>query len=156
MLKIGSKIDTDTTLFDENEQPVTLGSYAGKYLVIYFYPRDNTPGCTVEACSFRDFNHEIENLGAKVIGISKDDVKSHNKFKDKQKLNFTLLSDPEHKLHEAFGVWAEKSFLGKKYFGALRATFIVDPTGKVIQVWEKVTPNNHAQEVYQFLEKNIK
>jgi len=146
---------TDVKVHNLIGEEVTLSKYLGNYLVIYFYPKDDTPGCTKEACSFRDFNKDIEELGAKIIGISKDNVKSHNKFIENHKLNFELLSDPETKLQDAFGVWAEKSMFGKKFIGTLRTTFLVNPDGNIVKVWEDVKPDNHAKEIYEELNKLI-
>ena len=152
MLTVNEKAPTDVKVLNMSEDEVTLKDYLDKdYLVVYFYPKDNTPGCTKEACSFRDFNKDIEQLGARVIGVSKDPVKSHHKFTQKFELNFELLSDESLELHKAFGVWVEKSMYGKKYMGAQRSTFVLDKNGKVIHVWENVKPNVHAEEVYNFL-----
>lgn len=135
--------------------PQSLKKYLGKYLVLYFYPKDNTPGCTMEACSFRDFNAEIEDLGAKIVGISKDSLDSHEKFQNKHKLPFELIADEDLELQKAFGVWVEKSMFGKKYMGTQRATFVIDPEGIIIKVWEKVSPLNHAKEVFEFLKTQV-
>ena len=143
------------TVLDENSQETTLKSLLGKHVVLYFYPKDNTPGCTKEACSFRDFNQDIQKLGAVVIGVSKDNHKSHQKFAQKFNLNFPLWSDPDHKLMEAFGAWGEKKFMGKTYMGTIRSTFVIDPKGKIIKVWEKVKPAEHAQEIIEFLKNKI-
>lgn len=154
MLQVNEQIPTDIALLDQSGQSHTLEDYLGKYLVIYFYPKDSTPGCTAEACSLRDYNSKIEKLGAKIIGVSRDSVSSHKKFADNEKLNFTLLSDPDSELQQAFGTWVEKKMFGKSYMGTSRSTFIVDPQGKVLRVWEKVKPENHGEEVFNEL-KNI-
>ena len=156
MLQVGDKLPTDIELIDHNGQAVTLAEFLGKYLVIYFYPEDDTPGCTVEACEFRDFNDEIRKLGAEIIGISQDDTDSHEKFKEKYKLNFRLLSDPQHIFQEAVGVWVEKNMFGNKYMGTQRTTFLVDPKGEIVHVWEKVKPEGHALEVLRNLEVRLK
>ncbi|MEM0473235.1 MAG: thioredoxin-dependent thiol peroxidase [Candidatus Aenigmatarchaeota archaeon] len=115
-MKVGDPVP-DIKVKDMNGKETSLKDFKGKKLVVYFYPKDDTPGCTVEACSFRDNNEKIEKMGAKVIGISADSIDSHKKFSSKHKLSFMLLSDNEHKLAEAFGVWKQKSFMGKKFFG---------------------------------------
>jgi thioredoxin-dependent peroxiredoxin len=151
MLKENDSVPTNITLKDINDRSVTLEQFLGKYLVIYFYPKDDTPGCTVEACQFRDFNNDIKDLGAKVIGISKDKVKSHSKFINKYSLNFTLLSDENHELQDAFGVWGEKKMMGRTFMGTRRMTFLADPKGKIIKIWENVKAEGHAKEVYEFI-----
>jgi peroxiredoxin Q/BCP len=151
MLHAGDKAPLGVEIEDAGGEPVSLKSLLGKIVVLYFYPKDNTPGCTVEACSFRDANREITKLGAQVIGVSKDKGVSHEKFTKKFELSFPLWSDPEHKLMEAFGTWGEKKFLGKTYLGTARATFVIDAHGVVIKVWEKVKPEGHAEEVLAFL-----
>ena len=156
MLDVGDKIPLEISLFDENEKEVTLKQYLGQPLVIYFYPEDDTPSCTKEACEFRDFNKDIESLGVKIIGISRDSVKSHNKFKDKYKLNFELLSDPEHKLMEAFGSWGLKVMMGREFVGTIRCTFIVNSDGEIIKVWKKVQSGGHAKRVFDELKGLIK
>lgn len=133
---------------DENgtEKTFSLSDFLGKTVVLYFYPKDNTSGCTQEACDFRDnFNRLMPN--AVVIGVSPDSIKSHMKFKEKQGLNFILLSDTEHALAEAFNVWGEKSMYGRKYFGIIRSTFILDETGNVVKEWRKVKIKGHVEEV---------
>lgn len=122
----------------------TLKDFAGKWLILYFYPKDDTPGCTVEACSLRDARDDLAELGAEVIGISKDDASSHDKFKAKHSLNFTLLSDPEGTTIEAYGAWGKKMF-GKE--GIQRKTFIIDPNGAVVKVYGRVTPLGHGEQV---------
>jgi len=119
--------------------------------VLYFYPKDNTPGCTKEACSFRDNIQPFQAKNAVVLGISPDSVKSHQNFINKQNLNFTLLSDPDNKVADAYGAWGEKSMYGKKYMGILRSTFVIGKDGKIKHVFEKVKPEGHANEVLQVL-----
>ena len=147
MLQPPSSAPLDIIIQDQNDQPITLRKMLGKWLVLYFYPRDNTPGCTTEACSFRDANQELKQLGVEVIGVSKDSAKSHQKFTQTHQLNFPLWSDPEHRLLEAFGAWGEKKFMGRVFMGIMRSTFLINPEGVIVKTWEKVTPNNHAAEV---------
>ena len=135
---------------DGNENEYTLADFKGQKVVLYFYPKDNTSGCTQEACDFRDNMNRITS-SATVIGVSPNDIKSHKKFKEKQDLNFLLLSDTEHTLSEAFGVWKEKSMYGKKYMGIERSTFILDENGNIIQEWRKVKVNGHVDEIIQNL-----
>jgi len=125
--------------------------FKGKYLIVYFYPKDNTPGCTAEACSFRDMNDEIRKLGAEVIGISKDSVDSHNKFISKHQLNFLLLSDPESKVIKEFGAYGNRGVFG---FGTLRKTYIIDKTGRIVKILEKIKPEEHAQKVLEYLKEH--
>lgn len=132
------------------EKIFTLADFSGQQVVLYFYPKDNTSGCTQEACAFRD-NYNRLLSKAVVIGVSPDSVKSHIGFQQKQNLNFILLSDPEHKLSEAFGVWKEKSMYGRKYIGIERSTFILDGQGKVIREWRKVKVPGHVDEVLKSL-----
>lgn len=133
---------------DENgtEKSFSLSDFSGKKVVLYFYPKDNTSGCTQEACDFRDNFNRLTPKSV-VIGVSPDSIKSHMKFKEKQGLNFILLSDTEHALAEAFNVWGEKSMYGRKYFGIIRSTFILDETGNVVKEWRKVKIKGHVEEV---------
>lgn len=131
----------------------TLDDFAGKWLVLYFYPKDDTPGCTVEACSLRDAHEKLTMTGAEVVGISMDDATSHEKFKAKHSLNFTLLSDPDRKVIDAYGAWGKKMF-GKE--GILRKTFLIDPNGTVVKVWGRVTPDGHGDQVLQELHEQMK
>lgn len=124
-----------------------LSDYLGKTVVVYFYPKDDTTGCTTEACSFRDSYADFEKAGVPVIGISPDSESSHSKFIDKYELPFTLLSDPDHKTCEAYGVWGLKKFMGREYDGVFRTTFVVGPDGTIIKVFEKVKPTDHSLEV---------
>jgi peroxiredoxin Q/BCP len=130
-----------------------LADYQGKYLVLYFYPRDNTPGCTKEACSFRDANIDIKALGAEVVGISKDSGDSHKKFSEKYQLNFTLLADTDTKLNQAFGVWQKKKFLGHEFLGTVRTTFIIGPEQTILKRFDNVKPDGHAEEVLAVLKQ---
>lgn len=153
MLNINDKAPLDISLVDQDGNAHSLRDFLGKFIVVYFYPKDATPGCTIEACSFRDFNEQIKALGAEVIGVSKDNVQSHKKFIEKEKLNFLLLSDPDTELQQAFGTWVEKKMFGKTYMGTSRSTFIIDPTGMIVKVWNKIKPEDHAKEVYEELQK---
>lgn len=128
------------------EKEFSLDDFKGQETVLYFYPKDDTPGCTKEACDFRDNINRLTSK-AKVIGVSTDDIKSHKKFKEKYGLNFTLLSDPQHKLAEQFGAWGEKSLYGKKYMGINRSTFLLDKTGHVKKAWPNVKVEGHVDEV---------
>lgn len=130
----------DFTLHDDAGQSVTLSQFRGHTVVIYFYPKDDTPGCTTQACGFRDNYNAILASGAVVLGISPDDVKSHSKFKQKFNLPFPLLADTDHAVCEAYGVWGEKSMYGKKYMGVTRSHFVVDPSGRLTDVQIKVSP----------------
>jgi peroxiredoxin Q/BCP len=140
----------DFSLTDNEGITHSLADYAGKWLVVYFYPKDDTPGCTVEACSLRDARDDIAALGAEVVGISSDDASSHEKFKAKHTLNFTLLSDPDMKAITAYGAWGKKMF-GKE--GILRRTFIINPEGIVVKVYGRVTPLGHGEQVVAELKK---
>ncbi len=147
MLKVGDKAP-DFKLKSDKDQEVSLSDFLGKTdVVLYFYPKDNTPGCTKEACSFRDNIEPIQAKNAVVLGVSPDSVKSHQSFINKQNLNFTLLSDPDNKVAKAFGAWGEKRMYGKKYEGILRSTFVIGKDGKIKHVFEKVKPDGHAEEV---------
>lgn len=134
----------DFTLKDSEGNRRTLAEYRGKWLVLYFYPKDETPGCTTEACSLRDARDDIAALGAEIVGISRDDASSHEKFKAKHTLNFTLLSDPDHAVMDAYGAWGKKMF-GKE--GVLRKTFIINPDGQVVKVYGRVTPLGHGEQI---------
>jgi thioredoxin-dependent peroxiredoxin len=136
------------SLPDQNNDIKTLRDYEGKWLVLYFYPKDDTPGCTTEACNFRDSRDLIATLGnANVIGISKDSVKKHKKFADKYHLNFTLLSDPEGVTIQAYGAWGEKKMMGRTYIGILRNTYLIDPNGMIAKEYIGVDPAKHATEI---------
>jgi peroxiredoxin Q/BCP len=146
MLKAGDKAPPFALPSNEG-RIVRLADLKGKPVVLYFYPKDDTPGCTKEACSFRDAWSEIQETGAVVLGVSPDDAASHEKFRTKYRLPFPLLSDPDHAVAEAYGAWGEKSMFGRKYEGILRTTFLIDGTGVVQRVFEKVRPEGHADEV---------
>ena len=126
---------------------VSLADFKGKHVILYFYPRDDTPGCTKEACAFRDHFAEFKRRGAIVLGVSIDPVKSHDKFVEKFKLPFTLLADEDKKIVTAYGVWGEKSFMGRKYLGTHRVTFLIGPDGRIKKIWPQVKPDEHAGEV---------
>ena len=132
------------------EKEFSLNDFKGQRVILYFYPKDNTSGCTQEACDFRDNINRLTSY-ATVIGISPDSIKSHKSFKEKQSLNFILLSDPEHKLAEKFEVWREKSMYGRKYMGIERSTFIIDKNGKIEKEWRKVKVKGHVDEVIEYL-----
>ena len=126
-------------------------SLKGRRYLLFFYPKDNTPGCTREACGFRDAMPGFEKLGVPVFGVSADKVPAHDRFALKHGLNFPLLADPDHELIEAYGVWVEKTLYGRKYFGVARSSFLVDADSKIEEVWDKVSPDSHAAEVREFL-----
>jgi len=136
-------LDTDTG------GTLSLKELKGRPVVLYFYPKDDTPGCTVEACEFRDAFPRFKGTKAVILGISPDSVKSHQKFKEKFDLPFTLLADPDHAIAEKYGVWQKKSMYGRSYMGIARTTFVIDKAGKVAKVFEKVKPKGHAEEVEQ-------
>ena len=135
------------TALTNNGGKVSLADFKGQNVILYFYPKDDTPGCTKQACAFRDSYEEFRKRGAILLGISTDPVKSHDKFVDKYKLPFTLLSDDEKKIVQSYGVWGEKTFMGRKYFGTHRVTFLIGPDGKIKKIWPKAKPEENAQEV---------
>jgi peroxiredoxin Q/BCP len=137
----------DFTLASDSGGRVTLSQLRGSPVVLYFYPRDDTPGCTKQACGIRDAWGEFERRGAVVLGVSPDSARKHVKFKDKYGLPFTLLADEDHAVSETYGVWVEKSMLGKKYMGIERSTFVIDADGKVAKVMRRVKPDTHADDV---------
>lgn len=146
MLQVGELVP-DFTLVDQDEKSHTLSQYRGKKVVLYFYPKDMTPGCTVQAEGMRDSMNDLEAKGIVVLGVSVDDVKSHKKFVEKHNLNFPLLADTEKTVVQDYGVWKEKSMFGKKYMGIQRDTFLIDEEGKLIQHFEKVNPLKHASQI---------
>jgi len=152
MLKEGDKA-IDFVLKDENGQEVILSSFKNKKIVIYFYPRDNTPGCTTEACSIRDIYDEILATDSVVIGISTDKQESHQKFKSKYNLPFYLLCDENHQIAEKYETWGEKTFMGKKFLGLIRKTFIIDQNFIIRKIYPKVTPKNHGPEILDFIKQ---
>ena len=146
MLTVGSPAPT-FTLPDQDGTKHTLGQYKGQWVLIYFYPRDNTPGCTKEACMIRDYWSEFGNLNATVLGVSKDSQKSHTNFREKHSLPFTLLSDPESDMIATYGAWQKKKMMGREYMGIVRMSYLIDPDGNVAKVYPKVKPADHAKEV---------
>lgn len=141
----------DFTLPDANDQPVSLTDLQGKPVILYFYPKDDTPGCTTEACSFRDFYGEIQQTGALVYGASPDSPESHRAFIEKYNLNFPLLSDEDKTAAQNYGVWVERERDGRKFMGIARTTFAIDEQGKIANVWENVSPDDHGQEIVDWL-----
>ena len=135
------------TLTADDGAKVRLSDLKGKPVILYFYPRDDTPGCTREACAFRDAKTKLKRAGAVVLGVSPDDVESHVKFSKKFKLNFPLLADPNHKVAEKYGAWREKNMYGKKSMGIQRSTFLIDPNGKVAKLWKRVKVDGHDEQV---------
>lgn len=146
MLKVGDKAPA-FSLESDGGGVVELKALKGRQVVLYFYPKDDTIGCTTEACEFRDNWKAVQAHGAVVLGVSPDSVASHDKFKAKYRLPFTLLADPDHALAEAYGAWGEKSMYGRKYHGILRSTFIIDGAGRISTIFPKVKPRGHAAEV---------
>lgn len=145
----------DFSAQDQNETVVSLQDNSDRWLVLYFYPKDSTPGCTTEAKDFTAYAKEFAELGADIIGVSPDSAKSHCKFIDKQDLSLKLLSDPEHVVIEAYGAWRLKKFMGKEYMGVVRSTFLISPDRKIVQVWDKVRVKAHAEKVLQELKKQV-
>jgi peroxiredoxin Q/BCP len=152
-IEVGS-IAPDLELLADNGEKISLADYRGKYIVLYFYPKDMTPGCTTEACDFRDQQQSFADLNAVILGVSPDPQEKHQKFKEKHNLPFTLLVDDEHKLADAFGVWKLKKNFGKEYMGIERSTFIIDPDGKIVKEWRKVKVKDHVLEALQYIKEN--
>lgn len=147
-------IAPDFTTKDQNGNDVKISDFKGKRVVLYFYPKDDTPGCTKEACSLRDSFDVFEEKGIKILGVSTDSEKSHQKFITKYNLPFDLLADTEREIVESYGVWGEKNMYGKKYFGINRTTFLIDENGKIVKIFKKVKVDEHADEVLRaFSEK---
>ena len=143
-LVVGKKAPVFTAIIADGKK-IKLGDISGKNgIVLYFYPKDNTPGCTMEACDFRDNLEILKKLGYSVVGVSKDDLKSHKKFIEKQNLNFDLLSDAKTDLVEKFGVWQEKNMMGRKYMGIVRTTFLIDKDGKILKIYDNVKVKDHV------------
>lgn len=151
MLNIGDKAPT-LTLPNQDNVEISLRDLEGKWVVLYFYPKDSTPGCTTEACDFTATLPQFENLGAVVLGVSPDSTTSHQKFIAKQKLEITLLSDPTTETAQSYGVWQLKKFCGKEYMGIVRSTFLINPEGKIAKIWSNVKVKDHAAEVKKALE----
>ncbi|HBF5457452.1 TPA: thioredoxin-dependent thiol peroxidase [Clostridioides difficile] len=152
MLSIGTKAP-EFTLEDKDGNRVRISDFKGKKVVVYFYPKDNTPGCTRQACAFRNAYDGFKKEDVQVIGISKDSIKSHQKFAEKHELPFILLSDPDLVAIKAFDVWKEKKMYGKTALGVVRATYIIDENGIIEKVFEKAKPDTNAQEILEYLEK---
>ena len=152
MLEVGNKAPSFTLMGDDGKE-YSLEDYKGKKVLLYFYPKDNTPGCTKEACSLRDWNDEIIKRGVTVMGVSKDTIQSHNKFRDKHGLNFILLSDPEKTVHMAYDAWGEKKLYGKISLGTIRMTFLIDENGNIEKIWNKVAVATHGEDVVKYLDK---
>ena len=149
-LEVGKKAPA-FSLPDQDGNRVALSSFKGQPVVLYFYPKDDTPGCTQEACDFRDAYSALKKAGAVLLGVSPDDAKSHGKFAAKHALPFPLLADTNHRVAEAYGAWAEKSMYGRAYMGIVRSTFLIDGSGKLEKVWPKVKVRGHVEEVREAL-----
>lgn len=145
-LQIGDKAP-DFEAKDQNGETVKLSDYRGKKVVIYFYPKDNTPGCTAQACNLRDNYTDLQRAGYEIIGISTDNVQSHQKFAEQQNLPFTLVADEDKKINEAYGVWKEKSMYGRKYMGTARTTFVINEEGIITDIIEKVKTSDHTAQI---------
>lgn len=146
ILKIGKKAP-QIVLPDQNGQIFKLSNFLGKWVLVYFYPKDDTPGCTAESCSFRDNFPKFGKINAAILGVSADSVASHKKFTIKYKLPFVLLADEQKKALKKYGVWQEKTLYGRKYMGIMRTSFLINPSGKIVKIYEKVKPDLHAKEV---------
>lgn len=151
-IEAGQKAPAFTLTADDGTK-VRLSELKGQPVVVYFYPRDDTPGCTREACAFRDQSAALKKLGATVLGISADSIESHGQFRDKFKLNFPLLADPDHVVAEKYGAWREKNMYGKKSMGIQRSTFVIDADGKVAKVWKAVKVDGHDEQVIRALKE---
>ena len=149
-IEVGKKAPAFALTADDGTK-VKLSDLQGSPVVLYFYPKDDTPGCTKEACAFRDRHAEMEQLGAKVLGVSPDPVESHVKFRDKYSLNFPLLADPDHAVADKYGAWREKNMYGKKSMGIQRSTYLIDAGGKVAKVWQRVQVDGHDEQVLEAL-----
>ena len=152
MLEVGNKAPSFTLMGDDGKE-YSLEEYKGKKVLLYFYPKDNTPGCTKEACSLRDCNSEIIKRGVTIMGVSKDSIQSHNKFREKHGLNFILLSDPDKTVHMAYGALVEKKLYGKISLGTIRMTFLIDENGNIEKIWNKVAVAPHGEDVVKYLDK---
>tara|TARA_B100000959_G_C14869327_1_gene577676 strand:- start:336 stop:797 length:462 start_codon:yes stop_codon:yes gene_type:complete len=144
-------IAPDFSLPASDGENVSLNDYKGKKVVIYFYPKDDTPGCTIEACNFRDDYSEITDAGAVILGVSKDDIKSHNKFINKFDLPFLLLSDESTEMISAYGAWVKKKMYGKEYYGVFRKTYLIDEEGEIQRIWPKVDVKTHSKEIIDLI-----
>lgn len=143
----------DFSALTQDGRRVSLADFKGKHVVLYFYPRDHTPGCTREACAFRDTFAQFRKRGAAVLGVSVDDIESHRRFAEKHALPFPLLADPDRRIVRAYGVWGAKTFLGRKFQGTHRVTFLIGPDGRIRKIWPRVKPDHHAAEVLAALEE---
>ena len=153
MIKLNNKAPIFKAQSTGNKE-YSLNDSKGKYVVLYFYPKDDTPGCTIETKDFNTLLSKFKKLNCEIYGISKDDLKSHNKFKEKYKVKFNLLADEEKKIIKDYKVWGKKKFMGKEFMGIIRTTFLIDKKGKIIKIWKNVKVKDHAKEVLDFL-KNI-
>lgn len=153
MLEVGN-MAPDFTLKGSNDEDITLSQFKGKNVILYFYPKDSTPGCTKQACAFRDDFKTYESKDTVILGVSKDSIESHKKFITKQELPFLLLSDPETEVCQLYGVWKEKTNFGKKYMGIERTTFIIDPEGKITKIFKRVKVNGHSEQILELLNAN--
>lgn len=154
MLKIGNKAPMFEGVTQEGKT-VSLGDFAGRKVILYFYPKDNTSGCTLEAKSLRDGKAALAEMGFEIVGVSPDSVRSHQNFCSKHDLNFTLIADTEKSIAEAYGVWKEKSMYGRKYMGIVRTTFIIDERGDIIHIFDKVKPATHWQQIAEWAQKEL-
>ncbi|WP_044641067.1 thioredoxin-dependent thiol peroxidase [Risungbinella massiliensis] len=154
MVQVGEHVP-DFTLASTEGKEVSLSNFRGKNVVLYFYPKDNTPGCTTESCDFRDAYEQFQNLNTVILGISRDSIKSHEKFIEKYQLPFALLSDPDAKVCEQFGVYKEKTMFGKKAMGIERSTFVLDQEGKLVKEYRKVKVKDHVQEALRYVEEHL-
>jgi peroxiredoxin Q/BCP len=153
LLSVGDKAPAFTAK-DQDGKTVKLSDFKGRKVVLYFYPKDDTPGCTTEACGLRDDYGELTRRGVAVLGVSTDTEASHRKFADKYDLPFTLLADPDRKIVESYGVWGEKKLYGRAYMGTLRVTYLIDERGRVAEVWPKVSPKTHAADILKRLDRD--
>jgi thioredoxin-dependent peroxiredoxin len=153
-MNIGQSAPTFTAL-DRDGKNISLEDFRGGWLVLYFYPKDNTPGCTTQAIEFTAKLPEFTALNTQVVGISPDSIAAHGKFIDKQKLAIILLSDPEHQIAEAYDVWQLKKFMGKEFMGIIRSTFLIDPSGKIVKIWSSVKVKNHVDAVLQEVSQQV-
>jgi len=143
----------DFCLQNQDEQTICLKDYKGQHVVLYFYPKDNTPGCSMEAMMFTQFKDEFEKQNTIILGVSKDSCQSHKKFIENKKLNITLISDSEKKIHEKYGVWRMKKFMGKEFIGTIRTTFLIDKNGIIVHIWDNVKVKGHVNEVLEQVKK---
>lgn len=149
-----NKRPADFSLPNQDGKLHSLGDYLGKWVVLYFYPKDDTPGCTKEACNFRDSFHELQKMGVVILGVSKDSVESHKKFADKYQLKFPILSDEGLAVIKSYNAWGKKKFVGREYDGILRITYLINPGGQIEKVYEKVNPLIHAGEIVKYFYAN--